>query len=272
MAHFDWYQASVDCPPRVMVDALMSLPGAHDIEHGKGRLNYRESCTILSEGRDVLATVLHGGSNKLLNTVGTGENAQAVAELLRSTWPDAHRVTRLDTAQDVRTDFPTAHAALQLIASLRGIKGRSIIPDDPAEGATYYIGAATSPTQLRLYEKGKQLAKAAGTTEGFDLGAVRFEAQLRPVREGRIMAAKLTANEAWGSTEWLLTIARQHLAIAPSPVVMHRRLPTNTERSRRMFLRQYGPFILRWISDCDSPAGFGEMLSKKLSGSTSCPD
>lgn len=271
MAQFDWYQASVDCPPRIMADALMSLPGAHEMEHGRGRLNYSESCTIRTDGGDAIATVLHGGKNRVLSAVASGDSAPAFAALIRSTWPDAHRVTRVDTAQDVRTDFGTAHAALQVIAATHGIKGHSIIPDDPADGATYYMGASTSSNRLRLYEKGKQSAKLAGTTDGFDLGSVRFEAQLRPVREGRLVAAKLSPDEAWGSTGWLRTIARQNFEFAAGAVVMHGRMPTSVERSERAMFDQYGGVLRRMHSRFDTSAQFGEAIAAILSGA-SLPD
>lgn len=265
-AGFDWMAATIEDYPGVIVDALMVLPGAHDLKRGRGMNNYRERATVLTDDGEVLATVLHGGLNGAPHAYASGDAAGPFTEVLRHTWADRHRVTRLDTAQDVSADFPTVYASLQSFARQKGLKGESRIPDDPIDGATYYVGAVSSPIRFRCYEKGKQLAKLAGTVDGFDLDAVRFELQVRPVREGKLTATQLTADQVWGVTPWARQIAQQHLAANPDRVVMQRRLPTNYERTHRAMLDQYGPHLREMLARHATWCGVGEQLGLDLDG------
>lgn len=68
-------------------------------------------------------------------------------------------------------------------------------PDDPAAGATYYLGSAKSNTQIRLYQKGLELM-GQGIPASPDL--TRLELQWRPAKAGKDLAAKLAPRECWG--------------------------------------------------------------------------
>ena len=228
MPRFDWYQATIDDYPRVIADALMTLPGAHDLQHGRGRLNYRESSVVVGIDGHPLATILHGGLNGAPNAFASGENAVAFSETIRRTWPEAHRVTRLDSCEDVRMPFQAAHSACQAIAAELGVKGKTDAPDDPEDGATYYMGAPSSRARIRCYEKGKQL-RAQGHEDADPL-IVRFELQLRPNDvQAKRQAASIAPGEAWGATALARRVARvfDH---APERVTLRHRLQSTSLR------------------------------------------
>lgn len=265
-AFFDWMGCTIEEYPGVIVDACMTLPGAYDIRRGRGMNNYRERAAIIDVDGEVIASVLHGGSNGAPHAFASGDASPAFTDLVRSTWADRHRVTRLDTAQDVRTDFGTARAELQAFARQKSLKGHSQLPDDPIDGGSYNIGAPSSSVRLRLYEKGKQLAKLARSTEGYHLDTVRYELQVRPVREGKLTAARLSPDQAWGVTPWAREIAQTHLAAYPDRVVMQRRLPTSFERTHRAMLDQYGAHLRDLLASAGSTCAFGEQLALDLAG------
>lgn len=243
MPHFDWMAATIPNYPGVIVDALMALDGAHDAREGRGRMNYGQSTEIVTRDADVLATVLHGGLNPEPHAFATGEAAQPFTDLVRSEWP-AHRVSRYDSAFDVCEEFEPLHASLQAFVSGRkNLKGHTVQPDDPRDGATYYIGSPTSAVRFRLYEKSKELAKKLGSWDGIVPGVLRFELQVRPERkEAKAQAASLDPVSAWGVSPWARQVAREHLGDVPR-VIRQPRLLTTFERTHRAMLAQYGPHL-----------------------------
>jgi hypothetical protein len=262
MAKIDWYQSTIDDYPRVIADALMQLPGAHDLEHGRGRHNYHHGTTIVSADGEVLATVLHGGHNGAPNACGTGEHAPAFAEIIRQTWPDAHRVTRFDSAEDVRMPFPEAYGACQAVAADLRIKGFSVVPDDPEDGATYYIGAPTSRARIRCYEKGKQL-RADGHKDA-DPEVIRFEFQLRPNdRQAKLKAARLSPDELWGATATARRVAGV-FGLAADRVVLRQRLMSTYNKTHAAFLSQYGGHLREMLARHGSWEIVGEQIGMDL--------
>lgn len=240
MPQWDWMQVTIAEFPRVITDALMSeLPGASSLSHGRGRHNYRHSAIIADSHGDVLATVLHGGSNPAPNAVATGDAAPAFTDVVRRHWPD-HAVTRCDTAADVRTDYAATVAALREVGASFGIKGYAHVPDDPEDGGTYYMGATSSSVRLRCYEKGKQLRSQLVDPEAAPLDWVRLEQQFRPVRQGRQVAASLSPSEAWGVSRWTQHTARELIGVSTDRVQVTARTRTTRERRLRAMSVQWG--------------------------------
>lgn len=258
----DWYQSTVAEYPRVLADALMSeMPGAHELVSGRGRLNYKESMSVVDVDGDTLATVLHGGLNGAPNAVATGENAEPFMHVIRRHWPE-HCVTRYDSCEDVLTSFPDALTALRTIADELRIKGETRLPDDPEDGATYYMGSPSSRVRVRCYEKGKQL-RAQGVQEA-DPALVRFEVQLRPSdRQARLVAARLEPGDVWGATAWSQRVAGvfDH---SPDRVVMRHRLKTTYERRHAALLVQYGGHLREMLARHGSWELVGEQLGLDL--------
>jgi hypothetical protein len=262
-ATFDWYQGTVKAHPSQVLDSLMTLPGAHDRQTGRGRLNYQASTTVCTADRDTLATVLHGGNGGGAHVIGTGDNAQAVAATLRRWWPE-HTVTRLDSADDLGVEFQELHAKLQAIGRDCGLKGRSIVPDDPEDGATYYLGADTSAVRARGYEKSKELAKKCGTWEGITPGIVRVEVQVRPVREGKAAAASWSPMQVFGASHWTRRIATELFEVDAPRVIMARRIPTTYERTHTALLYQFGPHLREMLARHGAWELVGEQLGDDL--------
>lgn len=260
MPHFDWYQATVEAHPRELAEALMELPGAVEMVAGRGRQNYHNSMRITTADGDTLATVLHGGPNGAPNALASGEHAAGFADLIRRLWPEAHRVTRLDSAEDVRADFRPMHAACRAIAAAQGVKGESIVPDDLGDGSTYYMGARSSATRLRCYEKGKQLAPLALDPATCPDDWVRLEVQWKPIREARVTAATLTAGEVWGVSAWTRAVASQLLASNPDRIVVRPRLRTSYEARILAMQTQYGGLFDEMLSRHGTWAMVGEQI------------
>lgn len=239
MAHFDWYQATIQEYPRVVADALMTISHAAAMTHGRGRHNYHESASILDSSGETIATMLHGGPNGSPNVTGSGDNAEAVAATIRKYWPE-HRVTRIDACEDIRGDFSSYHEKCRAIARDHRIKAHTHAPDDLGDGSTYYIGSKSSATTFRCYEKGKQLRSLAADPESVPLDWLRLETQHRPVRDAKETAASLTADQVWGVSAWTHRIARDLLGNGCSRLTVRPRLLTTFERRSIAADRQYG--------------------------------
>lgn len=245
MAQFDWYQATVDAYPRMLGDALMEMPAAHDLRHGRGRMNYRESVEITDASGDVLATFLHGGANGAPNAYASGSNAEAFASIIRRHWPDAHRVTRLDSAEDFRGDFDELVPRLRAIGQAHSVAGNLDANDDPDQGDTYYLGRPSSAVRFRAYEKSKQLvATKQCKPEDVEPDLLRLEAQWRPVRDARTTASRLDPEAVWGVSPVLRHIASDVLAKAPERVTVRPRLRTTYEQRLAAFTNQYSGLMV----------------------------
>jgi hypothetical protein len=263
-ASLDWYQATIEEYPGVICDALAAMPGVAEVERGRGRQNYRESVRLLTADGDTLATIQHGGENGAPNAYASGANAALFAKIVRENWPDAHRVTRLDSAVDVLADFDTMRAACLAIAIELKIKERSVVHNDRSVGDTTYLGASASRVQMRVYEKGKQLLGQG--VEGADPRLVRFEAQLRPERAAKHTASYLSAEQAWGATSWLRRVAGDLLDMTPERVVMQHRLPSTFETARAAHLVQYGGLLRQLRARASSWEQVGADLGFALDG------
>lgn len=244
MAHFDWYAATVPAYPRVIADTLASqLPGVNGLTSGRGRHGYHNATCLVSHSGDTLATVLHGGSNPEPHVVASGSNAGPVSDILREHWPDDHRVSRLDSAEDLIGDFPTIMAKCLVVADTHRVKGLLMKPTDLDDGSTFYLGAPTSSVRMRHYEKTKQLRSQAADPDSVPDDLNRLEVQWRPIKEARYTAAKLTPGEVWGVAAFTRQIASEVLLRDPNRVQVRPRLLTTDERRDRALARQYGTHI-----------------------------
>lgn len=257
MARFDWYQATIEASPEAIGNALLErLPGAVGFESGRGRNNYKASMMVKTADGDTLATILHGGFNGAPNALASGEAAEAFSHIIREMWPDAHRVTRLDSAQDVTGDFETMRATCRAIGADCGIKGFSYTPDNADEGATYYLGATSSPTRSRLYEKGKQMRAQVVEPQSVPADWVRFEVQWKPVREARLTAALLTPDQVFGVSAWTKRAAVELFSANPDRFISQTRLETTFERRHRSMLAQYGNHLRDLVGREGTPEAF----------------
>lgn len=262
---FDWYSATMDVPPSLIADALISEhPAASSWREGRGQNGYARSMSVTDSDGETLATILHGGRNMAPHAYASGCEAPVFSDIIRRHWPDAHKVTRLDSCRDVPGSFEDLHPALQILAKARGLLGESRIPDDPERGATYYLGSPSSRVRMRMYEKGKELRSKGHEVTEDDLEMLRFEVQLRPTKEGRETAAHLSPDEVWGATHWAAEVARQHLFFDPSRVNLQFRLKTTFERRCRAAVAQYGLHLYMWQQQEGGWPQLGAEIERRL--------
>jgi hypothetical protein len=263
---FDWYQATVPASQAALVAALVSnLPEGVTQATGRGFNSYAHRVDFAEES-EILATVMHGGVNPLPNVKSSGDNAPALANLLRQLFPD-HRVSRLDVCIDMRGDglFDDLVRLMSSTGRAHRLKGEKIIPDDLDDGSTYYLGSRTSPLRVRCYEKGKQLHKLTGDPVWrmfFDW--TRLELQVRPEKSFKDAASKMEPEEFWGCAAWTRDLATGALTMNPEPVAMKPTRIADHERAMRALTAQYGATIQRQVSKLGSWEAFTLDLQRRL--------
>ena len=257
---FDWYAATLPgIAPMEALEVIRAGMGS-TIEQGRRRLGYAQCFQVQNEGGDTVAEVLCGsvGKNHLeTHAVSTGANAHQFANVLRGAFPE-HRVTRFDAAEDF--DEPGAFLmltdAMGNIATQHRVKGLWIRPDDPAEGATYYLGGKSSSVTCRAYEKGKQLRKDIHPALRPSVSEhwARLEAQVRPPKMlGKTLAATLTPEQAWGFAAWSQDLILATLKLNVEKIQgLGWKPQTDDEITLDWLCRQYGPLLSRMVQDLGS--------------------
>ena len=252
MARFDWYQATVRAPVEVVQGCLSRLaPGSWEplarAPHG-----YSFGARLVAQDGPV-ATLWWGGCHTHPHAVTSGEMAQAAAELLRADLPD-HSVSRADACEDYAE--PDAYDRLQRIAigvaKDRGIKvgtaGDHLVT---LKGRTVYLGATSSHTRLRLYDKAEELRQQFAL-DPVRLAAVpehlaRFEVQVRPqTPEAKLAAAKVDPLVLMGSAAWTRELMRQVAGIELHPFECGKVWrQSDDDRAYAAVLAQYGGLLRR---------------------------
>lgn len=257
---FDWYAATLPgVSPTDALDVIKSGMG-HTVEEGRRRLGYAQCFHVLNAGGDKVAEVLCGsvGKNHLeTHACATSDNAPQFASVLRGAFPE-HRVTRFDAAEDL--DEPGAFVKLTdtmgEVATAHRVKGLWIKPDDPGEGATYYLGGKSSSVTCRCYQKGLQMRKDIHPALRPSISEhwARLEVQVRPPKMlGKALAATLTPEQAWGFAAW-----SQDLILAAHKLNVEKiqglgwKPQTDDEITLDWLCRQYGPLLGRMVEDLGS--------------------
>src|SRR3569623_335845 len=107
---FDWYQATVEMSGLDLVDLAHTVLGDERPRLMAGKNGYGRVWE-LRRGGSRCAVVMEGGQHEHPHILGTGQDADPVAALVRRRGPaGAHRVARGDVAGD--TDAPGAFGAL----------------------------------------------------------------------------------------------------------------------------------------------------------------
>lgn len=257
MARLDWYQATIPERPQAVGEALLAeLPGAYGFEAGRGRNNYHHSMMVLDADGETLATILHGGPNGDPNACASGEQSEAFAAVLRRCWPGVHRVTRLDSAEDLHGHYPTIRDHCRVLAAPSGVGGYEIAAHDTGKGSTDYLGAKASRVQLRCYEKGKQMAGLVADPSTVAADWVRLEVQWRPDKQARIGASSVSADQAWGVTPWVQAIARGVIGTNPDRLRSRPKELSDFEKCHAALLYQYGPHLHKYRERVGSDAAF----------------
>lgn len=251
MARFDWYQATVPAPLNDVLEGLGELEDSFSLSHFRGHHGYAHE-TRLEGQQGTFARVWHGGSHELPHAVLTGEMAQPGAELIRVRWPE-HKVSRLDACEDFGDPvFDQIQGAMLEVAERRKIKvdtrGDHLLTK---VGRTLMLGAATSHTRLRLYDKAAEL-RSKFAADPVKLAAVpehlvRFEAQVRPQTQASKQAfATIEPMDVMGSAQWLREVWAKVAGINVNPVQVGKGWrQADDERSYAYLLAQYGGLMER---------------------------
>jgi hypothetical protein len=188
-----------------------------------------------------------------------------VSELLRSKLPE-HFVTRADACIDYAE--PGAYDRLQDLA-LGVARERSIKVGTAGDhlvtlkGRTLYLGAPSSHTRLRLYDKAEELREKF-TNDHHRLATVpehlaRLECQVRPqTREAKAEASKLDPVSLMGSAAWMRQLMRVvgGLELVPFQAGKVWR-QSDDDRAYAAILAQYGGLLRRMAAtqgwDCLGP-------------------
>lgn len=253
---FDWYQPTISENPIVLVETLKaSLAADGEIIEGRGRQNYRQSFRILDARGERVAEVLAGGSNGDPNVTASGIVTPRFVEVVREFWPE-HRVTRFDAAEDMAQEgaLDTLEAVCRGLAKDLGIRGRAVVPDDPLEGRTYYLGAPSSDTRVRLYDKTAETRGKLPPERHDEVPDhwARLEVQVRPRKEWKRYAAQATPEQAWGFAGWTHELAKRALSLQIQRITMQAGRETDDERAFRFMVMQYGPLLQRMLRDLGS--------------------
>jgi hypothetical protein len=252
---FDWYQATIQEAPAVLLDRLSKLLEADPVP-ARGALHGYKHGFELKKPTGTVARVLAGGINPWPNASASGQDTEPFVNAVRSTWPDHHHVTRMDAAQD----FQAPGAFDLLKGECLGIADELRLKVQHAgdwhrgeDGRTVYIGSKSSPVRVRCYEKGKQVL-ALGGPAALEASPdwVRLEVQVRPQKQARIAAAKATPEEAWGYASFTQQLAHRALSLDVPKIDGRTWRETDDERAFRFMCRQYGPMLRRLLADLGS--------------------
>lgn len=260
MIRFDAYTATTSAmKPGDALGLLCGVLGPTnvDLKQGKGFHQFAERVAVRDDtGTEVGAFQWGGRHGDLLMIEVKGEHTPEAVERLRSHFP--HRVTRVDSC----ADFDAPGAFQRLYRACRTVKKAHRIiggkagdwEDFPEKGRTLYLGAKSSTTRTRLYEKGKQAEYAHLSREDW----VRLEVQVRPVKEAKEAYSSLSAEQVWGASRWTRDLASMVLQahVDPHPAGSTYR-KTDDERALEWMCRQYGTRLVSLAGDLGGWAELG---------------
>lgn len=266
MIRFDAYTATTKAAKHHdLVGLLITAAGSeYGIAQGHGFHTFGHRIAVKdSSGSEVGAVQWGGRQGELAMIEVKGEKTPEVTEALRERY--WHRVTRVDACADF--DAPGAFDSLLApcieVKKAHRLKGSKLgdWDDFPEDGRTLYLGAPSSVTRVRLYEKGKQKEYVHLERENW----VRIEAQVRPLKEAKANYATVTPSQVWGASAWTRELAgrvlQQH--IDPHPAGTTYRL-TDRETALRWMCKQYGAHLLSLSQDLGSWECVGLTISEVL--------
>lgn len=270
---FDWYQATVDAEVSPLLGALSRVvDGPCKWEHmAKSPHGYAFGNRLLDEDGQV-AMVWWGGCHQLPHVVSSGESAQVVAEFLRTEFV-GHRVTRADAC----IDYADAGAYDRLQGLALGVAEEKGIRVGTAgdhlltlKGRTLYLGAPTSHTRLRLYDKAEELRQKFKHDQqrlaAIPAELTRLECEVRPkTPSAKRAAAMVSPVELMGSSAWMRELMRRVCGLELEPFQAGRAWrQSDDDRAYAALLAQYGGLLKRRRDDLGSWDCVGLQLGDDL--------
>lgn len=264
-AHFDWYAATIDANPALVVDRLAAALGA-DARPAKGRFGYTEAVELVKASATI-ATVLAGGIYSKPYAWASGQDSEEFAAVLRREWSGAHAVARMDSRIDFVGEGTDSHTwdilfnAVVEFAKSRGlttsIQGDYL--DGGKAGRTLYVGSRKSMVFLRLYEKSQEIQARSRTRSGaVARDWVRVEIELKPRKVARDHAATATARDAWGYAKWTRDLLSELTGLDVPRTQIAEWRQSDDERSFEWLAQQYGPTLQRMAA----AEGWDSVLSR----------
>jgi len=264
MIRFDAYSATTKAAnPHQLVDLVAGL-GGFTVHQGRGHHSFGHRVAMKDHSGSEVASVQWGGVHGDLSMIEVkGEHTpEAVKALRERFW---HRVTRVDSCADF--DAPGAFESLlgpclEVKQAFR-LKGerRGDWEDFPEEGRTMYLGAPTSVTRVRLYEKGKQPEYRHLDRPNW----ARIEVQVRPAKEAKAAYNDATAEQVWGASKWTRDLAgrvfAESVGVMPAGTVY--RL-SERDRALAWMCKQYGAHLLSLAQDLGNWECVGLTLREML--------
>lgn len=262
MVRFDAYSATTTAANCYQLAELFG-PGLKTRE-GRGQHQFARKVALVDDTGSQVGSVQWGGTHGERSMIEVkGERTPGVVESLRSLYP--HRVTRVDAC----ADFDAPRAFQRLLRAFRKAKTEHRIwgekrgdwEDHPEKGRTFYLGANTSPTRARLYEKGLQpeyvhLAKTDW---------VRAEIQVRPEKDAKASFSSLAPVDVWGASRWSRDLAghilKAHVDPHPAGTVWRK---TDLERRIDWICNQGGATLLELHEACGDWECVGKVLGDRI--------
>lgn len=267
--HFDWYQATVFEQPEALFQALGSEAGelVDRVEMTKGRHGYDRMQTCYDAQGNRIFEVLSGGRQPHPHVVTSGRHAHQIAEGVRSFTPD-HRVSRVDVAEDVvgETAFDDFVKIGSWICKKAGVKGLSIIPDDPSEGRTYMMGSKTSDKRVRIYEKSAEMRSKLPRHRHSEVpnNIVRIEQQFRPRKSQKEWAAVDTPEQLWGYSAWTSRLLSDCLGLEVPKIDVRAYQDDDKHRALAFMVKQYRRHLIALKDDVGDWASVGRELGRRI--------
>lgn len=251
MVRFDAYSATLRGEKHEDLTELLTdqVEGHYTVHSGKGFHTFGHRLAVKDESGFEVGSVQWGGfqDDRLMIEV-KGERTPGAVEAIRARFP--HRCTRVDAC----ADFDAPAAFEKLYEACRVVKRRRNIiggkagdwEDFPEKGRTLYLGAKTSVTRMRLYEKGKQPEYLHLNRPDWS----RIEVQVRPAKDAKAAFSALSPVEVWGASSWSREVAASVLAehVDPHPAGTTYRL-TERESALRWMCKQYGAHLVSLADD-----------------------
>jgi len=261
MVRFDGYSASTEGASAPQLVSLFDPIGSGlKLREGRGFHTFGSRVAVL-EGSTEVGSVMWGGKQGARTFIEVkGERTPGVVDRLRSLCE--HRATRVDSC----ADFDAPGAFSRLLRASNAVRKEHDIWSErrgdwtkPEFGRTLYLGAPTSVTRYRLYEKGKQ-------PEYRHLGRsdwVRAEVQVRPAKDAKVTFSHLSPRDVWGASAFTRDLAARILAdyVDPHPagtVWKH----TDHDRAILFMCRQYGARLVTMLEDCGTWENVGATLGE----------
>ena len=263
MVRFDGYTATTrEAKPEQLLPLFDPINAGLTFREGKGFHQFGTRLSILDDGGEVGAIQWGGKQADRVMLEVKGERTPKVVERLRSFCP--HRVTRVDSC----ADFDAPGAWNRLLRAVLATKRKHRLYgerrgdwDQPEKGRSMYLGATTSTTRLRLYEKGKQPEYAHLARTDW----VRAEIQVRPAKEAKGEYATLSPLDCWGASTWSRELAGQILAEhvdAHAAGTVYKR--TDLERRLEWLCKQAGATLLELHSEVGTWECVGLTLGERI--------